>query len=107
MNGYSHKAVISVELVRGRNYIDFNYRDNSGLIAEGFLFYFSEGYKLNQIVLTRDEIIVLFCSHWSHSIKISVCSGQSFYRYRLFPRNECELTFNLSLIFVNLLGVII
>ena len=57
-SGYSEPLVNnSTEYIRGKDYLDFIYRDTSVMTAEDYLFFFSAVYKIDKIVLTGDEII--------------------------------------------------
>ena len=67
-SGFSEPMVnSSTEHIRRKDYLDFIYRDTSGLTAEDYLFFFSVGYKIYKIVLTGDEVIGILGARGSYS----------------------------------------
>ena len=76
-SGFSEPMVnSSTEYIRWKDYLDFIYRDTSGLTAEDYLFFFSAGYKIDKIVLTGDEVIGILGARGSYSpweLRRTVC----------------------------------
>ena len=50
-SGYSEPMVnSSTEYIRRKDYLDFIFRDTSGLTAEDYFFFFSAGYKIDIVI---------------------------------------------------------
>ena len=68
VNGFSRESVTgALEMKRRQQYLDFIYRDTSGLGAQEFLYFFPSGYKVDCLVLTDYEVQGILGARGSHS----------------------------------------